>query len=685
MKRSAPSLYIVLISLVLPAIVVTVSLSATYLFYEAKEGIQRDISQDAERGLKSLNNNIQGLMESYAVNEYEKILANEITLHKHCALLVDDFNLGTILGRSYTTGYIRTPSGNIDEYDAENPESRSHLGNCMDVHEADIISTQGETIGSIRLYTSDERLQAELQDTIRRSLLSTLMICVLMAVLLLILTRRFVINPLEHIMQAIDRTDRMGIPTDAVPERGPSELRKLAHSMNSMITSIRLSQRDLQLQKDTVNHMAHHDALTGLANRTLFNDRLESGIARAQRHDYKLALLVIDLDHFKNINDSLGHNTGDRVLTSITARLSQLIRTDDTLARLGGDEFTIILEGLKDPDEASFLARRVLQSISCPLEIDGHPLYINSSIGISLYPDYGTTAADLLMQADAAMNQAKHEGRNGFRLFNSSLTQNAHERLTLESRLRQALQADELEPFFQPQINTSTGEIEGFEALARWITPEDGLISPGRFIPLAENSGLIETLDMQIMRKAMKHFVHWRKQGLQPGILSVNLNVRHFQNPHLLQVLDNMIADTGFRHQWLEVEVTETQLMSKPEQAIQVLSKLHEAGIRIALDDFGTGYSSLSYLKRLPITKLKIDQSFVRDLPDDQEDASIVKAVIALAKSLGLEVLAEGTETEAQINFLAQHQCDRAQGYFYARPMPAGEALSYLTPDQARA
>jgi len=684
MPRS-PSLYLLLVSLILPTIFATVSLSATYHYYEARQAILDRIQHGAERSLASLDNTISGLMESYAVNEYEKILANEITLHQHCAILVDDFNLSSILGHPYTTGYVRTPAGVVSEYNGEDHNQQRHLQDCMDSHEITVQSSKGERIGTLRLYTSDELLQAELQSTINRSLLSTLFICVLMAVLLLILTRRFILTPLDRIMAVIASTDRMGIPVNPVPEQGPEELRTLARSMNSMITSIRLSQRDLQLQKDTVHHMAHHDALTGLANRILFNDRLESGIVRAQRHDYKLALLVIDLDRFKNINDSLGHHIGDRVLTGITQRLAQLIRADDTLARLGGDEFTIILEGLQDAQEADFMARKVLQAVSQPICVDDHHLYLSSSIGISIYPDHGSTASELLMQADAAMNLAKNEGRNSHRFFNSSLTLRAQERLVLESRLREALTNDELVPFFQPQMNTRTGQLEGFEALARWISPEQGLISPAKFIPLAESSGLIETLDLQIMRKAMQHFVRWYQQGLNPGVLSVNLNVRHFQSQSLQRTLDTLMAETGFQPHWLEVEVTETQLMTKPEEAIQVLTQLNRAGIRIALDDFGTGYSSLSYLKRLPITKLKIDQSFVRDLPDDAEDASIVRAVIALAESLGLEILAEGAETEAQINFLAANRCDRVQGYYYARPMPAEDAQRYLTPDRIRA
>lgn len=685
MIKRLPSLYLLLVGLVLPAILVTLALSASFNYHQAKSSILTEVDRESQNSLKSLNSTISGLLEAYAVNEYEQILGNEIALTPHCALIVEDFNLSKILGSQYITGYIRSSSGKIQSYEPDNPAHQEHLNTCLQRYQTSILSNQDEAIGSLQLYSSDQPLQAELKDTLSQSLLSALLTCVLMAILLMVLSRVFFITPLDQIMAAIGDTDKTGLPNKSIPEQGPRELRALARSMNSMITSVRLSQRDLQQEKDTVNHMAHFDALTGLANRTLFNDRLESGIARAQRHHYKLALLVIDLDHFKRVNDSLGHNAGDQVLTLITQRLSQLIRSDDTLARLGGDEFTLVQEGLANTDEACYLAQRVLHAIGQPLEVDNQLLYINSSIGISIYPDNGQSSAELLMQADAAMNLAKNEGRNDYRLFDSSLTQDAQEWLTMEARLRKALQQDELEPFFQPQINIRTGQIEGFEALARWISPEEGLISPGRFIPLAEQSGLIEALDLQIIQKSMQHFADWHRQGLNPGILSVNLNARHFQNPALIKTLRALMSQSGFKTEWLEVEVTETQLMTKPEDAIQVLNQLHDSGIRIALDDFGTGYSSLSYIKRLPITKLKIDQSFIRDLPDDDEDASIVRSVIALAKHLGLEILAEGAETEQQINFLLNNRCDRVQGYFYARPMPADATQLYLTPEPVQA
>lgn len=685
MSRQPLSLYVLLVSLVLPTIIVTLALSASFNYYQAKESILQQVDQESERSLASLNNTISGLMEAYAVNEYEHILAGEISLNQHCAIIVQDLNMGKIMGQQYITGYILKSQGERLAYDPSTVAHQDHLSNCLKRYATPILDTQNQQIGTLELYSSNKRLEAELYNTLNQSLLSALLTCFLMAMLLLILSRRFVARPLEQMMQAIANTDKMGIPKDTIPEQGPMELRALARNMNSMVTSIRLSQRDLQQQKDTVTHMTHYDALTGLANRTLFNDRLASGIARARRLNYRLALLMIDLDHFKKINDSLGHTSGDQVLTLITQRLSQLIPSDDTLARLGGDEFTIVLEGLKETSEAEELARRVLQTISEPLELDGQQLYINSSIGISLYPDLGNSATELLMQADTALNRIKQEGRNGYQLFDPSLAHNAQELLSLEARLRRALQQSELIPYFQPQINIRTGKIEGFEALARWYSAEEGLISPGRFISVAEQSGLIEPLDWMIIRKSMQHFVDWYDRGLNPGTLSVNLNIRHFQNQSLISTLESLMAESGFKAQWLEVEVTETQLMTKPEEAIQVLNKLHASGIRIALDDFGTGYSSLSYLKRLPITKLKIDQSFIRDLPDDAEDASIVRAVIGLAKNLGLEVLAEGAETEHQINFLRINQCDRVQGYFYARPMPAADALNYLMPKRVQA
>ncbi len=678
-QSTSPSIFILLLCIILPTVFMTVAGSAAVDYFIAKQRISKEVQERTSRSLFTLQQNITGLIEAYAVNEYEKILANEVSHNANCAILVKDYNLGIILGEpAYITGKIRTSANQILEFDANDTRHWQHLEKCYYADSREILSSAGKPIGQVRLYASGAELDAKLSATIQESLINTLIICTLIVLILLLMTRRFILKPVDAMIRTIGETDKGGIPIHMVPNQGPLEVRTLAHSINTMITSIRESRLDLQAQKDALDHMAHHDALTGLANRTLFNDRLDHAIMQAVRQHSKVAVLFVDLDHFKTINDSLGHNTGDKVLNIITNRLTRCLKAEDTLARQGGDEFTILLEGLEHADQATVAAHKILQSISRPLQVEQTELYISCSIGISLFPDHGQTANELLMQADAAMYQAKSEGRNDYQYFNTDLTQQALERLSLEAQLRAALANGELIPFYQPQIDAASGTIIGFEALARWLHPEQGMISPARFIPLAEATGLIHQLDLVIIRQAMTQFARWHHQGLSPGVLSVNLTVRHFQHQEFVATLQQLIEETDFRAEWLEIEVTESQLMTKPEDAIKVLQQINQAGIRIALDDFGTGYSSLSYLKRLPITKLKIDQSFVRDLPHDEEDISITCAVIALADSLGLEIIAEGAENGEQVDFLLDHGCRQIQGYFYSRPLPAQEAEHFI-------
>ncbi len=681
MPRSptSPSIFVLLLGIILPTVFLTVASSAAVDYFVSKQRIYAEMQERTSRSLHTLQQNITGLMEAYAVNEYEKILANEVRQDANCAVLVKDYNLGKILGETaYITGKLRTAGSQVLEFEPDNTSHWRHLDNCYYSDSRDILNAAGAPIGHISLYASGAELDARLGAIIRESLLNTLIICTLIVLILLLMTRRFILTPLNAIITTIGNTDKGGIPIQMVPDGGPREVRTLARSINTMITSIRESRLDLQAQKDTLDHMAHHDALTGLANRTLFNDRLNHAIMQAVRQNSKVAVLFVDLDHFKTINDSLGHNTGDKVLNIITNRLTRCLRAEDTLARQGGDEFTILLEGLEDSDQAASVAAKILQAIGRPLQVEQTELYISCSIGISLFPDHGQTANELLMQADSAMYQAKSEGRNDYQYFNIELTQQALERLSLEAQLRTGLLNGELIPFYQPQIDAANGTIIGFEALARWQHPEHGMISPARFIPLAESTGLIHQLDLAIIRQAMTQFASWHHQGFNPGVLSVNLTVRHFQHQTFVETLQQLIEETGFRAEWLEIEVTESQLMTKPEAAINVLQQIHQAGIRIALDDFGTGYSSLSYLKRLPITKLKIDQSFVRELPHDEEDISITCAVIALAESLGLEIIAEGAETGEQVDFLLDHGCRQIQGYFYSRPLPGRKAERFI-------
>lgn len=438
------------------------------------------------------------------------------------------------------------------------------------------------------------------------------------------------------------------------------------------------TQDELKEQKSILDHQAHHDSLTGLPNRALFHDRLEKAIETAKRNQKKIALLFIDLDHFKEINDSLGHNFGDEILKTVSSRLQEVIREQDTVARLGGDEFTVVLEDLVQVQDASLIANKILDTLSKSFLIDDNTLYISCSIGISVYPDDGASSVNLLKFADSAMYKAKDEGRNNFQYYNSTMTELAFERVVMETSLRVAIENKEFVVYYQPQMNGATDKLIGMEALVRWQHPTMGLVSPAKFIPLAESTGLIVELDRYVMKTAMTQLSQWYKDGLNPGVLAMNLAVKQLKQDDFIDTLQNLIKETGCKSEWLEMEVTESQVMSNPEEAIKTLQKISDIGIELAVDDFGTGYSSLAYLKRLPIDKLKIDQAFIRDLPDDEEDAAIARAVIALAKSLNLRVIAEGVETKEQRDFIVENGCENIQGYYYSKPVPADEFEIFL-------
>ncbi len=449
--------------------------------------------------------------------------------------------------------------------------------------------------------------------------------------------------------------------------------RNVLHVIWRDISEKKKAQQELLEQKDILDYQAHHDGLTGLPNRVLFNDRLEHGIEHVQRHSMKLALFFIDLDYFKQINDSLGHQVGDKVLIAVAERLKAKIRSEDTLARLGGDEFTIIMEDLKDVEDASLLAHKIEEVLAQPIHIEGHTLYISCSMGISLYPQDDTDANNLIKYADAAMYKAKEEGRNNFQFYASEMTEFTLERMVMKSSLRDAIDNKEFILYYQPQIDVTTGKLTGMEALIRWQHPKMGLIHPQKFITLAKESGLIVEIDRWVMTTAMKQMTQWYHEGLEPGVLALNLSMRQLRSDDFIDILEESLKTAEFKSEWLEFEVTEDEVMQKPEESIMKLEEISRMGINITIDDFGTGYSSLAYLKRLPVSKLKIDQSFVQGLPNDKEDAAIVKAIIALAKSLGLDLIAEGVETDAQKEFLLASGCKHIQGYHCGKAVPAEE------------
>ena len=444
------------------------------------------------------------------------------------------------------------------------------------------------------------------------------------------------------------------------------------------ITDKKRVEREILKQKSLLHHQATHDMLTGLPNRLAFHMILEDTIELARKHRYTMALLFIDLDHFKEINDSLGHDIGDLVLREVTAKLQNVLKRSERLFRLGGDEFTVIMQKSVTRAEIERLAQKIIETLEIPMVIEDHELYVSCSIGISCYPDDALDGKKLLQYADAAMYQVKTEGKGSFHFYRPEMTQKLVERVVLESRLRDAIKNAEFSLCYQPQLNARTGKMIGIEALVRWYDPQKGRVMPDRFIPLAESTGLIVPLGIWIMQEAMSQLVRWYEAGYDPGILMINLSVKQIEEKGFLDHVEQILKKTGCNPRWLEFELTESQIMKDTKESIAVLDRLNRMGIALAIDDFGTGYSSLSYLKRLPLQKLKIDRSFVKELPSCKEDVAICQAIIALGKSLQLDLIAEGVETEEQKQFLLSCGCENIQGYYYAKPLASDEMTRFL-------
>jgi len=425
-------------------------------------------------------------------------------------------------------------------------------------------------------------------------------------------------------------------------------------------------------QKEILLYQAHHDALTELPNRVFFSEKLAKCIEKSKRHNSGFALFFIDLDKFKDINDSLGHEVGDRVLKLISNRLQMIIRKeDDTLARLSGDEFTIIMGNVIEEKTASIMAEKILAVLEEPINIDGDILYVTGSIGITLYPEHASSAVYLLKYADTAMYNAKEDGRNTYKFYTVEMTEAALEHMSMKTALKQALSNEEFFIHYQPQIETLTNTMVGVEALIRWKHPKNGVLSPSMFIALAEETGLIVEMDRWMMRNAMNQVSSWYKEGLLPGTLALNLSIKQLERNDFIEDLKVHMKTFDFHPEWLELEITEGQMLKKPEDTILKLKEINSLGIGISIDDFGTGYSSLSLLKRLPINRLKIDRSFIDDILNDPDDIAIVQAIIALGKSLKLDLIAEGVETIEQRDLLIAHDCTNMQGHYFSRPIPA--------------
>lgn len=424
-----------------------------------------------------------------------------------------------------------------------------------------------------------------------------------------------------------------------------------------------------------MEQLAYVDSLTGLANRLLFRDRLEQVLKSVQRNNTQAALLFLDLDQFKRINDSLGHDVGDALLMKVAEMLRQCVRHQDTVARMGGDEFVILLTDVDGMAGASAVARKILNTMQNPNRLLRHEIIVTPSIGITMAPDDSLNADILLKNADLAMYRAKSMGRNNYQFFTEEMNAQVLDNLMIENELRHAIENNELILDFQPQMSLRASQLTGVEALVRWIHPEKGLMDPGEFIPVAEQAGLMINLGEWIMRNACRQWREVEKQGMPPVKLAVNLSARQFRDQYLLNMIQNILSETDFKPIQLQLEITETTLMDNLEHAVSILEQIKSLGISVSIDDFGTGYSSLNYLKRLPIDELKVDRTFIRDIPEDKDDMAITSAVIAMAHELKIKVVAEGVETREQWDFLKKNKCDYAQGYLLGKPSKPMELL----------
>lgn len=556
---------------------------------------------------------------------------------------------------------------------------------------------KNERVGMIYLQSSLQELSARLKSLASIGAV-VLLGSILVAYVLSSRLQRLISGPVLYLAQKMRDVSHEENYSVRAEKWNDDELGTLIDGFNEMLDQIQnrdaalqkahgeLSERVAELQdevshrqraEDRLNYLAHYDSLTNLPNRVLFVDRLGQALSRAPWRKRFVAVMFLDLDNFKRINDTLGHNVGDLLLKEVAKRLTASVRAGDAVSRLGGDEFTIILADVAQPQHVFNIARMILETVSKPYMLDKHELFLTTSIGISLFPNDGEDSETILKNADTAMYKAKELGKNNYQLYSNEMNIRAIERLSLESNLRHAVEQEEFTLHFQPIIDTKTGDILGAEALIRWQHPTLGIVSPGQFIPLAEETGLIIPIGEWVIRTACAQVKAWQDEGLPPLGIAINLSARQFQQKDLFSSVKSILQPSGFDPKYLELELTESIFLQNVESTTITLRDLHSLGIEISIDDFGTGYSSLSYLKRFPIGTLKIDQSFVRDITSDPDDAAIVNAIIIIAHSLNMKVIAEGVETEDQFQFLREHHCDKVQGFLVSRPLPA-EAFKKL-------
>jgi len=551
------------------------------------------------------------------------------------------------------------------------------------------IQLNGKVIGYLYVEANTHRLYRSLL-LFTAAIFVAIMLAMLFAHILLKPLQRAIANPLDRLGSLMRRISENRDYSLRSEHEGGDEIGVLTQEFNDMLTQIHQHKADLESELERrleaekrLERLAHYDNITQLPNRHFFNDSLARAIALSGRTGKAVALMFIDLDNFKMVNDTLGHHVGDLLLKEAAQRIADALRTNDVVCRIGGDEFAVILENLDTPALSGNIAAKIIGVLAERFQLEDSEIYIGASIGISIYPDDASDISGLLRSADTAMYHAKGSGKNNYQYYNADLEARALRRLSLENGLRRALESGELLLHYQPQVDLASNRIVGFEALLRWQHPEMGLVSPVDFIPVAEETGMIVAIGEWVLRTACHQAKAWQ-DGIAPGLMmSVNLSGRQFHEPDIVERVLHIVEETGISPQLLDLELTESTLMDNSDAILTKMNRLRAAGMFISIDDFGTGYSSMSYLKRFPINTLKIDRSFVQDIPADSDDIAITQAIIAMGKNLGMMLIAEGVETREQMDFLRQHYCDKVQGFLFSRPLPAAEAEALLRQDAA--
>jgi diguanylate cyclase (GGDEF)-like protein len=524
--------------------------------------------------------------------------------------------------------------------------------------------------GRLTVTFHDGLVRQDLADQRRGGLLVLGGAFLLLAIASLVAVRRLVAVPLGRLRDSL-RHNAVSAQREHLAGSSHDELGEVMYAYNQLLTEIDQRSHDIQ-------HLAYHDPLTGLPNRRLLEDRLGHAVAVAERQGRSVAVLFADIDNFKVVNDTLGHKIGDELIRIVATRLTASTRSMDTVARWGGDEFVVVVENIASPGEAASISEKITEAVGQPIDLGNNLLRIGVSLGISLYPQDGQDVTTLVKNADMALFEAKGRGRNTFHFFDQTMNSRALRRLEIEMALRQAIDHDQLELHYQPKIETTSGRLTGVEALVRWRRPGEGLVPPDQFIPVAEESDLVVAIGDWVLREACAQILRWRAKGLGDIHVAVNLSPRHFRRDEDVDDIIRVVESSGVPARLIEIELTESTLLHDPGRVAEHLKRLRDQGFGIAIDDFGTGYSNLSYLRRLPITTLKIDRSFVMDIEQNADNGEIIRAIIAMANTLGLALVAEGVETEGQLAFLRRCSCEVAQGFYFARPMPPADIERFL-------